>query len=125
MRAKEFITEKKNGKLTPRQVQSTKGLHTYSDGEKADSTYTSYRLGLAVACSDGKTPLDIDAKTWYGKKKTAHPYTELEADMLKQSYEAVGADYTDLNHGNLDSEELKTTNSVSPVAKVKRNKYGI
>jgi hypothetical protein len=125
MRAFEFLTEKKNGKITARQVQSTKGLHLYSDGERTDSTYTSYRLGMAVACSDGKNPIDVDAKSWHGKKKTAHPYTELEAEMLKQSYKAVGANYTDVNHGDLNSEELNTINVVSPVAKPKRNKYGV
>ncbi len=115
MRAKEFIAERKEGKLTKRQQNSTRGLHRYSDAEKADSGYVSFRVGMAAAMSDGKNKLDIDSKSWAGKKKTAHPYTQIEADMLKAAYEAAGANYEDLNHGDLNSEELDTTNKYGPV----------
>ncbi len=115
MRAKEFVAERKNGKLTKRQQKSTRGLHRYSDAEKADSGYVSFRVGMAAAMSDGKNKLDIDSKSWAGKKKTAHPYTQIEADMLKAAYKAAGANYEDLNHGDLNSEELDTTNKYGPV----------
>ena len=108
-----------------RQAQSSRGLNTYRDGERADSTYTSYRLGMAVAGSNGKDPIDMDGKSWAGKSKTTHPYTEEEQEMLKQAYKAVGAKYKDLNHGDMRSLELDSTNTVSPVAKPKRNKYGV
>jgi hypothetical protein len=45
--------------------------------------------------------------------------------MLKQGYEAVGANWDDLNGGDMLSQELETTNKTSPVAKPKKNKYGI
>ncbi len=115
MRAKEFVAERKNGRLTKRQQKSTRGLHRYSDAEKADSGYVSFRVGMAAAMSDGKNKLDIDSKSWAGKKKTAHPYTQIEADMLKAAYKAAGANYEDLNHGDLNSEELDTTNKYGPV----------
>ena len=116
MRAREFITEKKNGRITKRQVQSTRGVNTYGDSERVSGDYTSYRLGMAVAGADGKTPVNIDSKSWAGKKKTAHPYSQIEQDMLKDAYKAVGAEYTDLNHGDMNSDELDGTNTVSPVA---------
>lgn len=116
MRAKEFITERKVGKLTKRNSQSTRGLNIYRDGEKADSGYTSYRLGMAVAGADGHTPLaGIDAKSWIQKQKTTHPYTREEQEMLKQAYDAVGAVWHDLNHGDMESKELDGTYTVSPV----------
>lgn len=116
MRASEFITEsKKKGKISKRAQQSTKGLNTYGDSEKMNSDYVSYRLGMAVAGSDGVNPLDIDASSWVGKKKSAHPYTKEEQAMLKQAYKAVGAAYTDMNHGDMRSLELDGTNSKSPV----------
>ena len=108
-----------------RQAQSTRGLNTYKDGERADSTYTSYRLGMAVAGANGKDPIDMDGKSWAGKNKTAHPYTNEEQEMLKQAYKVVGAKYKDLNHGDLKSLELDSTNKISPVAKRKLNKYGV
>ncbi len=119
------LFEVKAGKVGKRYQEPTRGLNTFGDAEKANSDYTQYRLGLALACSDGVNPIDIDPKTWHGKRKTAHPYTEEEQAMLNQSYKIVGASHTDLNKGDMRSQELDTTNIVSPVAKPKRNKYGV
>jgi hypothetical protein len=116
MRAQEFIIEKKDGKLTKRQQQSTRGVNTYGDSEHVSGDYTSYRLGMAVAGADGHTPLaNIDAKSWIQKQKTTHPYTQEEQDMLRQAYDAVGAVWHDLNHGDMKSKELDSTYTVSPV----------
>ena len=116
MRAQEFISEMKVGKITKRQQQSSRGINTYGDSEHVSGDYTSFKLGQALAMADGKGKIDIDGKSWYGKKKTAHPYTQVEQDMLKDAYKAVGADYTDLNHGDMSSKELEGTHTVSPVA---------
>jgi hypothetical protein len=116
MRATEFIVEKKNGKIGARTQQPSRGINTYGDGEKVSGDYTAYRLGMAVAGADGKTPLDLDSKSWIGKKKTTHPYSKIEQDMLKHAYKAVGAEYQDINNGDMESQELKSTNTVSPVA---------
>jgi hypothetical protein len=125
MKVREIIIEMRQPKPTKRQTQSTVGLNTYKDGERADSTYTSYRLGMAVAGANGKDPIDMNGKSWAGKNKTTHPYTHEEQEMLKQAYKAVGAKYKDLNHGDLKSQELDSTNKISPVAKRKLNKYGV
>jgi C4-dicarboxylate-specific signal transduction histidine kinase len=125
MKVYDIINEVKQPKPTKRQAQSSRGLNTYKDGERADSTYTSYRLGMAVAKSNGKDPIDMDSKSWAGKTKTTHPYTQEEQEMLKLAYKAVGANYKDLNHGDMRSLELDTTNKTSPVAARKTNKYGV
>ena len=100
-------------------------MNIYGDKEKADSTYVAFKLGQAMASTDGNSKPDIDAKSWYGKKKTVHPYTKEEQAMFVQAAKAVGADVTDLNHGDMRSLELDSTNKVSPVAKRKLNKYGV
>jgi hypothetical protein len=115
MRATEFISESSEKKISKRQQEPTKGLNTYGDSEHVSGDYTGYRLGMAVAGADGKTPLDMKAKSWVGKKKTTHPYTKEEQDMLKQAYKAVGAEYTDVNSGDMTSKELEDTHKVSPV----------
>jgi hypothetical protein len=70
---------------------------------------------MATACSDGVNQIPVDAETWSGRYNTAHPYTEIEAEMLKHAYEAVGSEVQDLNHGDNRSLELDSTNIKSPV----------
>jgi hypothetical protein len=115
MRANEFMAESSQKKITKRESQASKGLNTYGDSEHISGDYTSYRLGMAVAGANGKDPLDMKAKSWIGKQKTTHPYTKEEQAMLKQAYNAVGAEYKDLNHGDMRSKELDDTHKTSPI----------
>jgi hypothetical protein len=116
MRAKEFIDESKSGKLTKTQQQPTRGLNKFSDADRWNADYTLYRLGMAVAGTDGKNHPDMDKESWIGKSKITAPYSEKEQDMLKIAYEIAGANYEDINHGDMKSQELDGTNTVSPVA---------
>lgn len=120
MRAHEFISEdRKLAKISKRMQQSTRGLHKFRDPGGYDRTYELNRVMMAAACSDGVTPLILDAESWSGRYNTAHPYSEIEQKMLKQAFKALGTDFKDLNHGNLHSEELKSTNVQSPVTSFK------
>lgn len=125
MKIQEIIVEATSSKPTKRQTQSTKGMNIYKDGETWTSDYSGYRLGMAVAGTDGKIEPNMDAESYIGKKKLTYPYTKEEQEMLKKAYKTVGVTYVDINHGDMDSKELDTTNRVSPVAKPKRNKYGV
>ncbi len=126
MKVNEIITEARAGKVPDSYKEASTGLHTFSDGERTNTDYTHYRLGLALAGADGKSPVvDMDPKTFYGKRHTSHPYTKEEEEMLKQAYRTVGAKWDDLNAGNLNSEELKDTNRSSVVAPRKKNRYGV
>jgi hypothetical protein len=122
MKILELITERKAGKLSKRQQNSTRGLHVFSDAEKANSDYTFNRVGLAAAMCDGTNNPDVDYLSWIGKRKLTAPYTKVEADMLKQAYKLAGADYKDLNHGDMSSKELNSTNTVSPVSNWNKTK---
>ncbi len=126
MKINEIINEAKAGKVPDSYKEASTGLHTFSDGERTNTDYTHYRLGLALAGADGKSPVvDMDPKTFYGKRHTSHPYTKEEEDMLKQAYRTVGAKWDDLNNGNLNSEEMIDTNKKSIVASKKKNRYGV
>jgi hypothetical protein len=120
----DYLSEEK---ISKRKQQSTKGLNTYGDSEHVSGDYTAYRLGMAVAGANGKDPLpkEMYAKSWIGKQKSTHPYTQEEQDMLKQAYKVVGATHTDLNNGDMESRELDTVYKVSPIPKPKKNKYGV
>lgn len=116
MRAREFVLETKRGKLTKRQRNASRGINKFTDGEHWNSDYKAYRLGLALACTDGKSMPEVDFESWVGRWKTAHPYTPEEQEMLNRAYNAVKVDHEDLNHGDMRSQELDTTNKVSPVS---------
>lgn len=120
MRAKEFIQEAKIQKRPPdHDLEPTIGLNLYDGGADWTSDYMQYRLGLAVAGTDGQIEPLTSASSWIGKRKTTNPYTKEEQEMLKKAYKAVGAKYKDLTGGDMTSRELEDTNSVSPVAKFK------
>jgi hypothetical protein len=125
MKINEVITEATVGKLTKRQQQSTRGLNKFTDGDRWNGDYTLYRLGLAVASTDGKSVPDTDKESWVGKWKVAAPYSQADQDMLEKAYQAVGAKYQDINHGDMRSQELEGTHKASPVAAKKKNKYGV
>ena len=120
MRAREFLAEKQEGKLTKRQQQSTVGLHKFRDPGGYDRAYELNRVMMAVACADGTdSPIDMDQASWVGKYNTASPYTKEEQKMLKQAFKAVGSETHDLNDGDLESKELESTNKTSPVKSFK------
>jgi hypothetical protein len=119
MRAREFIVEK-DGTIGKRRQAATVGLNTFSDAERTSSDYTMNRVMMAVACADGSTtPIDMDSKSWIGKKRAAFPYTKVEQNMLKQAFKAAGANWKDLNNGDMDSEEHPAVNTSSPVVSFK------
>ena len=119
MRAKEFVSTtiiEAIGKISHRNQQATRGLHVFTKHIDAyDKLYDLNRLMMAVASSDGINPIEMDAESWVGKHNTAHPYTKEEENMLKLAYKAAGLQYKDLNSGDMNSEEIKEVNKVSPV----------
>jgi hypothetical protein len=115
MRAREFITER-DGKIGKRRQAATRGLTLFSDSERTNSDYTLNRVMMAVAMANGDgSIIDMDEKSWIGKRRGAYAYTPIEQEMLKQAFKAAGAVYTDLNAGDMDSEEVQSTNKQSPV----------
>ena len=115
MRAHEFLVERHTGKIGNRKQIATRGLHKFRDETFQDRIYELNRVMMAVAVSDGTTPIDIDSESWSGRYNTAHPYTDVEQRMLKQAYEACGSTWEDINHGDNESQELDSTNKRSPV----------
>lgn len=115
MRAQEFVAEDRVGKIGKRKSVATVGLNKFRDAQFADRVYELNRVMMAVATTDGTSPVTIDGESWAGRHNIAAPYTEIEQKMLEKAYKAVGSDYEDLNHGDLDSEELPNTHVQSPI----------
>lgn len=126
MRAKEFVSEAQSKKITKRQLQSAAGVNVFNDkGTQWSSDYSGYRAMMAAAMTDGEIEPQIDKESYIGKKKTAYPYTQADQNKLKKAFKAAGITYTDPTHGDMRSLELDDTNTASPVAKPKKNKYGV
>ena len=89
MRATEFVTEDKVGKMSKRQNQATVGLNKFRDAQFADRVYELNRIMMAVASTDGSFVPELDGESWAGRNNIAAPYTPEEQDMLKMAYKAV------------------------------------
>jgi hypothetical protein len=115
MRAHEFLIEKHTGKIGQRRSQATVGLNKFRDADLADRAYELNRVMMAAACTDGTFVPTIDNESWAGRYNLAMPYTDVEQRMLEKAFKAVGSEHEDLNHGDLKSKELDSTNKRSPV----------
>ena len=115
MRAQEFVTEDKIGKMSKRQNQATVGMNKFRDAKFADRVYELNRIMMAVASTDGTFVPDLDGESWAGRNNIAAPYTPEEQDMLKKAYQAVGSHHEDLNNGDLRSQEHPAVHVTSPV----------
>ncbi len=118
MRANEFITEDNApGKMSKRQRYATRGAHKFQDVDGRDRVYELNRVMMALAQANGESGerIDLDSESWVGTSNLAFPYTEVEANMLKAAYKAVGSEWEDLNSGDMRSVELPSINKESPI----------
>ena len=115
MRAAEFITEDRVGKVGHRRQQATVGLTRFKDDKFADRVYELNRVMMAAASTDGTFVPDIDQESWIGRHNVATPYTREEQEKLEKAFKAIGSNYEDLNHGDYYSQEVESTNKISPV----------
>ena len=114
MRARDFIVERE-GQLGKRRQWATRGLHKFQDKNGRDRFNELNRVMMAVASADGVTPLNVPDSSWVTNMNTAHPYSDIEQKMLKQAYRAVGSRHHDVNDGDMHSQELPSTQTVSPI----------
>lgn len=115
MRAKDFISEETKGKITNRQGRATVGVSVFRDKQFADRIYELNRVMMAVAAADGTNPINVDAESWSGRENVATPYSAIEQQMLQQAFKAIGSEHKDLTKGDLRSQEVQDTYTVSPV----------
>lgn len=116
MKASEFITEtNKKGQVRKGLKHSGPYAKRYDD---LDTFYNMYRLGLALA--NDKAP----SNGVTSNSPTVWVRGPEEAEMLSKAERAMGVKGTVVVPKG-PSEELPNVETVSPVAKPKRNKYGV
>lgn len=91
--------------------------------QSTGSAYMNYRMGIALAGAPDY-PTKMEADNWIGGDPLLSTYTDEEFEMIKKAAKQVGAG-TIQNWSGKRSQEVADTNKTSPVAKPKRNKYGV
>ena len=119
MRATEFISEDRKGKIPGGADNAMPGAHVVRDNGGYDRINHMNRMMMALAMHDGKSkkaiPRDqMDPASWVEKYNTAHPYTKEEDNMIHGAMKTIGAENI---HAVSDhrSRETPDTHKVSPV----------
>lgn len=124
MKAKEFIIETGMKRMSKDQKSSIKNASTLPAlNQSTGSAYMNYRMGIALAGAPNY-PTKMEADNWIGGDPLLSTYTEPEWEMIKQAAKQVGAGTIE-NWSGKRSKEVADVNKSSPVAKPKRNKYGV
>ena len=96
------------------------GMTVYDSLNNSDS-YASYRFGIALAPSPDFT--DMAKKSALANSFAMIDYTDADAKIRKGAEKTMGVKSS--SSSSAKSKELEDTNKLSPIANVKRNKYGV
>lgn len=94
-----------------------------SMNQSTGSAYMGYRMGIALAGAP-TYPTKMEADNWIGGDPLLSTYTDVEQEMVNAAAKAVGGGKSQ-KWSNSRSQELPTTYKQSPIAKPKKNKYGV
>lgn len=121
MRAHEFIIENKK----PLRKSSKQSLPNLTSASKLDNNnhpYLAYRFGVALASSPDLEGVHNEGPL--GSNFSMIDYSDGDEEIRKSAAKRMGIKF-DKGTGK-GSEEMKDiVNTVSPVAKSKRNRYGV
>jgi hypothetical protein len=119
MRAAEFVTEDRKGKIPGGHEHAMTGAHSIRDNGGYDRTNHLNRLMMAMAMHDGKSKKALsrdkmDPASWIEKYNSAHPYTKEEDNMVHGAMKTIGSEHI---HTLSDHRSMETpdTHKVSPV----------
>ena len=111
MRAKEFLAEKRSGKINKHHAQATPGAYT----NNGDRYYGLYRASMLMARAPGDDA-DIDTDS-VAAKPYIGAYTDVEKKMIDAAHKALGMETETEAPG--PSMEMYDTNKQSPVVAAK------
>lgn len=124
MKVFEIINESGMKKIDSTQKAAMKNASTLPAlNQSTGSAYMNYRMGVALAGAPDY-PTKMEADNWIGGDPLLSTYTDEEFEMIKKAAKQVGAG-TIQNWSGKRSQEVADVNKTSPVAKPKRNKYGV
>lgn len=121
MKITEIVVEAKGRKqLRKATTNSLPDMHSYPYLDNSNHPYTAYRFGVALA----KSPSDVDyLEGPIGTEFTTIGYSDADQEIIDHTRKEFGLPVR--KHSTKGSVELDKVNKTSPVAKPKRNKYGV
>ena len=124
MRAKEFVVETGMRRISKDQKSSMKDASTLPGlNQSTGSAYMNYRMGIALAGAPDY-PTKMEADNWIGGDPLLSTYTDVEFEMIKKAAKQVGAGTIE-NWSGKRSQEVADVNKTSPVALIKKNRFGV
>jgi len=131
MRAKEFINEAWSGKehgkpkkVRDRAADALPGVYVQRQLRNTD-TYMQYRMGLALAAAraDANGDIEFGQESAWAENFINVMYADADKETIMLASKLMGVTPTEIT--DTKSREPKTTSTQSPVAKPKRNRYGV
>jgi len=117
VRIKEFIVEA--DKLRRSAEAAIPDAHFYPALDNS-SPYASYRYGIALA---GSPEYSMDKNGPTQSKMVTSAYTDGDAEIINKANKSMGVKGKALT--SKKSQESSTVDTSTPVAQIKRNKYGV
>ena len=129
MRAKEFITEQSSS-MQDDVAAAIPGAYVIPKLQNQDA-YHQYRFGVAMAAAKSRKDRETDntdyksASPW-GENQVVISYSGTTKDYIDDALEEIGLSAKDKKQiTSQGSTETTTVSKASPVAKIKKNKYGV
>lgn len=127
MKITEIITEQQHGGIGSLVIGAKRAMpHTVElPNLKSQDPYKQLRMGIAMASAF--SPHIMNTESAFGEDMTIVGYTNADMEIINLAMKMLGKDYTgSLKKLSTDkSEEAPDVNIVSPIGKIKKNKYGI
>lgn len=131
MRAKEFINEARKGTIQDDVAAAIPTTFVIPALANQDP-YKQYRFGMALANARAKEAKkaegqsEFQAQSPWGENAVVVSYSNTTKDIIDDALKAVGLGPGDKKQiTSAGSNETKDVDKASPVAKPKRNKYGV
>lgn len=121
MKINEIVVEAKGKKkLRKATINSLSNIQSYPYLDNANHPYTAYRFGVALA----KSPTDLEyLEGPIGTEFTTVGYSDADQEIIDHTRKEFGLPVR--KHSTKGSIETDIVNKTSPVAKPKRNRYGV
>jgi hypothetical protein len=121
MKINEVIHEGKERKpMRKMHSQALNNLTQYDALDNNANPYLAYRFGIAMAGSPGG---DMDKSSPIGSNFNTVDYSDADAEIRRGAERVMGVKPS--RSTGRGSKELANVQKVSPIAKIKKNKYGV